>query len=64
MLNGGNWDDTRERNHKISKDFDEFLVLLAQVWIELECIYIKDVDKFYKKFYAVKPLLMKKCAVG
>lgn len=32
---------------KISRDFDEFLVLLAQVWIELEGIYIEDVDKYY-----------------
>ena len=41
---------------KISRDFDEFLVLLAQVWIELECIYIEDVDKYYNTNFFEKKL--------
>lgn len=41
---------------KISRDFDEFLVLLVQVWIELECIYIEDVDKFYNTNFFEKKL--------
>mgnify|MGYP000064649523 FL=1 len=41
---------------KISRDFDEFLVLLAQTWIALEDIYIEDVDKYYNTNFFEKKL--------
>lgn len=32
---------------KIRKNFDEFLILLAGIWMDLEDIYIENVDRFY-----------------